>query len=180
MAHISTQIIGLTILWGYAAVCWAAPEVECRDIQEPTERLACYDSKEEPLGQSASSESASLNRKASTAVVPENQTAKNKAPSIRQRVSRVVGNALEVALPRKNAAKPDAQTKAVEYTISKVLRKYGGKIEYHTTDGRKFRKLGGSASDFAVGDTVVAKLGVFDVVFLINQKGTRIKVKTLN
>ncbi len=179
MAHISTQIIGLTILWGYAAICWAASDGECRDIQDPAKRLACYDGRERPAGPSVS-ESAMLNRDATPAVTPENQTAKNKAPSIRQRVSRVVGNALEVALPRKNAAKPDAQTKAVEYTISKVLRKYGEKIEYHTMDGRRFRKLGGSASDFAVGDTVVAKLGVFDVVFLINQKGTRIKVKPLN
>lgn len=180
MAHISTQIVGITILWASSAVCWAAPEIECRDIPEPTERLACYDSKEKPLEQSASSEYATLNRKASTAVASEDQTTTTKVPSVRQRVSNVVSNALEVALPRKNAAKTNAQTKAVEYTISKVLRKYGGKIEYHTADGRKFRKLGGSASDFAVGDTVVAKLGVFDVVFLINQKGTRIKVKTLN
>ncbi len=179
MAHISTQIIGITILWGYAAVCWSASEGECRDIQDPAERLACYDSKERPAGKSVS-ESAALNREATPVVTPENQTPKNKPSSIRQRVTKVVGNALEVALPRKNAEKPDVQTKAVEYTISKALRKYGEKIEYHTTDGRRFRKLGGSASDFAVGDTVVAKLGVFDVVFLINQKGTRIKVKALN
>lgn len=179
MAHISAQIIGITILWGYAGICWAAPDGECRDIQDPAKRLACYDSKEPPAGQSVS-ESAMLNRDATPAVTPENQTATTQAQSVQQRVSRVVSNALEVALPRKNAVETNVQTKAVEYTISKVVRKYGEKVEYHTTDGRKFRKLGGSASDFAVGDTVVAKLGVFEVVFLINQKGTRIKVKTLN
>ena len=180
MAHINTQIISAAMLFGYSAICWAAAKDDCRVIEDPVERLACYDSNALPIAQ-PNNEPVTNNTEPVAPAHLENETVTTKpTKSIRKRASGVLRNALEVALPRKTEIRSSPETRAVEYTISKVLRKYGEKIEYHTTDGRKFRKIGGSSSNLAVGDTVVAKLGVFDAVFLINQKGTRIKVKTLN
>ena len=179
MERIGTKIINSVILWGFVAVSWAGPGGECRDIPEPTERLACYDSRDkpttQPLEEDASPKVMDQARNSS-----EHGSTKSNGESLGQRASSAVQNALKVALPRRNTVEAKAPTKPVEYTISKVLRRYGGKVEYHTADGREFRKLGASASDFAIGDTVVAKLGVFSAVFLINQRGKRIKVKPLN
>ena len=179
MAHISKKIISGSILWGCALISWAAPSGECRDIREPVERLACYDSRAKLGSQPAEEDVAS---KIENPVGPssKNRPAWGNGGSREEPAASAVQNALKVALPRRNTVENRAPAKPVEYTIRKVLRKYGGKVEYHTADGREFRKLTTSTSDFAVGDTVVAKLGVFSAVFLINQKGKRIKVKPLN
>ena len=66
------------------------------------------------------------------------------------------------------------------YTVTRVIRKYGGKIEYLTDNGRRFRKISTSQQNFQVGDVLVAKRGVFEAVFLVNQDGKRIKVKIVD
>ena len=180
MAHISTQIISAAMFFGCSTICWAAGKDDCRVIEDPVERLACYDSNALPIAQPKSKPATNNTEPVAPARLENETVTTEPAKSIRKSVPKVVRNALEVALPRKTEIRSSPETRAVEYTISKVLRKYGEKIEYHTTDGRKFRKIGGSSSNLAVGDTVVAKLGVFDAVFLNNQRGTRIKVKTLN
>lgn len=179
MAHISKKIISGSILWGYAAFSCATPSVECRDIREPAKRLACYDSREK-LGSQPAEEDVAPKTESPVGPSSENRPERSNGGSPEEQTTSAVQNALKVALPRRNTVENRAPAKPVEYTIRKVLRKYGGKVEYHTADGREFRKLTTSTSDFAVGDTVVAKLGVFSAVFLINQNGKRIKVKPLN
>lgn len=176
MAHFRMQIIGTLILCASSSV-WAASVEECRDITNPGERLACYDNTATTTVTSAPTPKQK----------PEKQSAEPIAPaptrSAKPKLTRkpvVVNNALEEPLPRRAVNKPQIETAAVEYTIAKVLRRYGEKIEYQTDDGRRFRKLSATQTNFAVGDTVVAKLGVFGAVFLINQEGMRIKVKPLN
>ena len=176
MAYFRMQILGTLILFASVRV-WAASVEECRDITNPDERLACYDNTATTTVISAPTPKQMLEKQPAEPIAPA-PTRSAKPKQTNKPV--VVTNALKEPLPRRGANQPQVETVAVEYTIAKVLRRYGEKIEYQTDDGRRFRKLSATQTNFAVGDTVVAKLGVFGAVFLIDQKGTRIKVKPLN
>ena len=176
MAHFRMQIVGTLILCASSSV-WAASVEECRDITNPSERLACYDNTATTTVISAPAPKQKPEKQPAQPITPA-PTRSTKPKQTNKPV--VVNNALEEPLPRRGVNKPQVETAAVEYTIVKVLRRYGEKIEYQTNDGRRFRKLSATQTNFSIGDTVVAKLGVFGAVFLINQDGTRIKVKPLN
>lgn len=173
MAYLCLQITGLTLWVVAAATVSAATISDCRSITEADQRLACYDrvgsNSDTMVDAVAAGESAA----------PEQAEAAEK-PAPKYQAPRMVSDALTEPLPRDAAVQPSPPQAQVEYTIGKVLHKRSERIEYHTTDNRRFRKISPTTSNFAVGDIVVAKLGVFNAVFLINQDGMRIKVKPLN
>ena len=87
---------------------------------------------------------------------------------------------LKEELPRKADRIIKKEDDPTRYTVTRIVRKYGGKIEFVTDNDRRFRKISTSDYLFEVGDVLVAKRGVFESVFLINQDGKRIKVKIVN
>ena len=94
---------------------------------------------------------------------------------------RILKGAIKKELPRRGASEKRPRIDDItRYTVTKVVTKYGGKIEYLTDNGRRFRKISTSPQSFKVGDVLVAKLGVFESVFLVNQDGKRIKVKIMD
>ncbi|RPG33306.1 MAG: hypothetical protein CBC52_001490 [Gammaproteobacteria bacterium TMED92] len=173
MAHLCLQVTGLALWVVAAATVSAATISDCRSITEADQRLACYDrvgsNSEAMVDAAGTGESAALQQ----AEAAEKSVTTYQAP-------RIVSGALTEPLPLNSAAQRSSPPAVVEYTIGEVLHKRSERIEYHTTDNRRFRKISTTTSNFAVGDTVVAKLGVFNAVFLINQDGMRIKVKPLN
>ena len=183
MAHFRAQVIGVITAVCSSTSTLAATVEDCRQIADPGARLACYDSsaalKNEPAQLiNQTSRNVAPSAKPTPAPAPAPKTI-NDAPKQKPQAEAVSG-ALKTPLPRRAATASATEQKAVQYTITKVSRKRDEKIEYQTADGRRFRKLSANQSSFAVGDRVVATLGVFNAVFLINQDGIRIKVKPLN
>jgi type IV secretory pathway VirB10-like protein len=181
MAHFRAQVIGVITAVCSSTSTLAATVEDCRQIADPGARLACYDSspalKNEPA-QPIDQTSRNVAPFAKPTPTPAPKTT-NDAPKQKPQAKAVSG-ALKTPLPRRAATASATEQKAVQYTITRVSRKRDEKIEYQTADGRRFRKLSANQSSFAVGDRVVATLGVFNAVFLINQDGIRIKVKPLN
>ena len=183
MAHFRAQVIGVIIAVCSSTATLAATVEDCRQIADPGARLACYDSsaalKKEPA-QPIDQTSRNVTPSATTTPTPTPTPKTTKDIPKQKPQAEAVSGALKTPLPRRAATASATEQKAVQYTITKVSRKRGEKIEYQTADGRRFRKLSANQSSFAVGDRVVATLGVFNAVFLINQDGIRIKVKPLN
>ncbi|MEC8492761.1 MAG: hypothetical protein VXY76_07680, partial [Pseudomonadota bacterium] len=104
-----------------------------------------------------------------------------KDPASIKLAEQVLKGAIKKELPKRGASEKRPRIDDItRYTVTKVVTKYGGKIEYLTDNGRRFRKISTSPQSFKVGDVLVAKLGVFDSIFLVNQNGNRIKVKVIN
>ena len=189
MAHFRAQVIGVITAVCSSTSTLAATVEDCRQIADPGARLACYDSSPalknepaQPIDQTSRNVAPFAKPTPTPAPAPAPAPAPkttNDAPKQKPQAKAVSG-ALKTPLPRRAATASATEQKAVQYTITRVSRKHDEKIEYQTADGRRFRKLSANQSSFAVGDRVVATLGVFNAVFLINQDGIRIKVKPLN
>jgi hypothetical protein len=112
-----------------------------------------------------------------TSVSPSLPPKRPKPPKTKVTTTILTG-ALKEELPRPSANRSfEREDDITRYTVTQVIRKYGGKVEYLTDNGRRFRKISTSQQNFQVGDVLVAKRGVFEAVFLVNQDGKRIKVK---
>ena len=148
----------------------------CTEIKDPTTRLACYDNALQKDVPTSVLEPKSVQAPKSTQVPKE-----AKDPAAIKVAEQVLKGAIKKELPRRGASEKRPRVDNItRYTVTRVVTKYGGKIEYLTDNGRRFRKISTSPQSFKVGDVLVAKLGVFESVFLVNQDGKRIKVKIMD
>ena len=170
MEYLRTKVAMAALLSAVCSFSYAETIETCTEIKDPTTRLACYDNalqKDVPK---------SLPEPKS---VQAHKEAKD--PASIKVAEQVLKGAIKKELPRRGASEKRPRIDDItRYTVTKVVTKYGGKIEYLTDNGRRFRKISTSPQSFKVGDVLVAKLGVFESVFLLNQDGKRIKVKIMD
>lgn len=178
MATDRNKIIVLLIALAISSNAVADNAEHCVSIVDSKERLECYDRALRPA-KSADKKAANSPRPKSidTNVVSR---AKGIAKEVTEKQTSVPRGALKEELPRKADRIIKKEDDPTRYTVTRIVRKYGGKIEFVTDNDRRFRKISTSDYLFEVGDVLVAKRGVFESVFLINQDGKRIKVKIVN
>ena len=170
MAHLRSKVVLSALAAALCAPALAEPVERCLKIENPTERLSCYDKTLERTEKA--------NKAASVSV---SAAPKEPKPSKTKVTTTILTGALKEELPRRSATRSfEREDDITRYTVTQVIRKYGGKVEYLTDNGRRFRKISTSQQDFKVGDVLVAKRGVFESVFLVNQNGKRIKVKIVD
>ena len=169
--------VAMAALLGTVCSFVSAETIEkCIEIKDPKTRLACYDKALQKNIPKSVVETESAQASKSTPVTEE---AKDSAST--KVTERILKGAIKKELPRRGASEKRPRIDNItRYTVTKVVTKYGGKIEYLTDNGRRFRKISTSPQSFKVGDVLVAKLGVFESVFLVNQDGKRIKVKIMD
>ena len=170
MAHLRSKVVLSALAAALCAPALAEPLEQCLKIEKPAERLACYDKVLERTEIESNAASVSVSA-----------APKEPKPSKTKVTTTILTGALKEELPRPSANRSfEREDDITRYTVTKVIRKYGGKVEYLTDNDRRFRKISTSAQDFKVGDVLVAKRGVFEAVFLVNQDGKRIKVKIVD
>ena len=176
MEYLRTKVAIAAILGAVCSFVSAETIETCTEIKDPTTRLACYDNALQKDVPKSVLEPKSVQAPKSTQVPKE---AKDRAAI--KVAEQVLKGAIKKELPRRGASEKRPRVDNItRYTVTRVVTKYGGKIEYLTDNGRRFRKISTSPQSFKVGDVLVAKLGVFDSIFLVNQNGNRIKVKVIN
>ncbi len=176
MEYLRTKVAIAAILGAVCSFVSAETIETCTEIKDPTTRLACYDNALQKDVPKSVLEPKSVQAPKSTQVPKE-----AKAPAAIKVAEQVLKGAIKKELPRRGASEKRPRVDNItRYTVTRVVTKYGGKIEYLTDNGRRFRKISTSPQSFKVGDVLVAKLGVFESVFLVNQDGKRIKVKIMD
>ncbi len=176
MEYLRTKVAIAAILGAVCSFVSAETIETCTEIKDPTTRLACYDNALQKDVPKSVLEPKSVQAPKSTQVPKE-----AKDPASIKVAEQVLKGAIKKELPRRGALEKRPRIDDItRYTVTKVVSKYGGKIEYLTDNGRRFMKISTSPQSFKVGDVLVAKLGVFDSIFLVNQNGNRIKVKVIN
>ena len=176
MEYLRTKVAIAAILGAVCSFVSAETIETCTEIKDPTTRLACYDNALQKDVPKSVLEPESVQAPKSTQVPKE-----AKAPAAIKVAEQVLKGAIKKELPRRGASEKRPRVDNItRYTVTRVVTKYGGKIEYLTDNGRRFRKISTSPQSFKVGDVLVAKLGVFESVFLVNQDGKRIKVKIMD
>ena len=176
MEYLRTKVAIAAILGAVCSFVSAETIETCTEIKDPTTRLACYDNALQKDVPKSVLEPKSVQAPKSTQVPKE-----AKDPAAIKVAEQVLKGAIKKELPRRGASEKRPRVDNItRYTVTRVVTKYGGKIEYLTDNGRRFRKISTSPQSFKVGDVLVAKLGVFDSIFLVNQNGNRIKVKVIN
>ena len=176
MEYLRTKVAIAAILGAVCSFVSAETIEKCTEIKDPTTRLACYDNALQKDVPKSVLEPKSVQAPKSTQV-PK----KAKDPAAIKVAEQVLKGAIKKELPRRGASEKRPRVDNItRYTVTRVVTKYGGKIEYLTDNGRRFRKISTSPQSFKVGDVLVAKLGVFESVFLVNQDGKRIKVKIMD
>ena len=176
MEYLRTKVAIAAILGAVCSFVSAETIETCTEIKDPTTRLACYDNVLQKDVPKSVLEPKSVQAPKSTQVPKE-----AKAPAAIKVAEQVLKGAIKKELPRRGASEKRPRVDNItRYTVTRVVTKYGGKIEYLTDNGRRFRKISTSPQSFKVGDVLVAKLGVFESVFLVNQDGKRIKVKIMD
>ena len=176
MEYLRTKVAIAAILGAVCSFVSAETIETCTEIKDPTTRLACYDNALQKDVPKSVPEPKSVQAPKSTQVPKE-----AKDPASIKLAERVLKGAIKKELPKRGASEKRPRIDDItRYTVTRVVTKYGGKIEYLTDNGRRFRKISTSPQSFKVGDVLVAKLGVFDSIFLVNQNGNRIKVKVIN
>ena len=176
MEYLRTKVAIAAILGAVCSFVSAETIETCTEIKDPTTRLACYDNALQKDVPKSVLEPKSVQAPKSTQVPKE-----AKDPAAIKVAEQILKGAIKKELPRRGASdKRPRVDNITRYTVTRVVTKYGGKIEYLTDNGRRFRKISTSPQSFKVGDVLVAKLGVFDSIFLVNQNGNRIKVKVIN
>ena len=176
MEYLRTKVAIAAILGAVCSFVSAETIETCTEIKDPTTRLACYDNALQKDVPKSVLEPKSVQAPKSTQVPKE-----AKAPAAIKVAEQVLKGAIKKELPRRGASEKRPRIDNItRYTVTRVVTKYGGKIEYLTDNGRRFRKISTSPQSFKVGDVLVAKLGVFDSIFLVNQNGNRIKVKIMD
>ena len=176
MEYLRTKVAIAAILGAVCSFVSAETIETCTEIKDPTTRLACYDNALQKDVPKSVLEPKSVQAPKSTQVPKE---AKDRAAI--KVAEQVLKGAIKKELPRRGASEKRPRVDNItRYTVTRVVTKYGGKIEYLTDNGRRFRKISTSPQSFKVGDVLVAKLGVFESVFLVNQDGKRIKVKIMD
>ena len=176
MEYLRTKVAIAAILGAVCSFVSAETIETCTEIKDPTTRLACYDNALQKDVPKSVLEPKSVQAPKSPQVPKE-----AKAPAAIKVAEQVLKGAIKKELPRRGASEKRPRIDNItRYTVTRVVTKYGGKIEYLTDNGRRFRKISTSPQSFKVGDVLVAKLGVFESVFLVNQDGKRIKVKIMD
>ena len=176
MEYLRTKVAIAAILGAVCSFVSAETIETCTEIKDPTTRLACYDNALQKDVPKSVLEPKSVQAPKSTQFPKE-----AKAPAAIKVAEQVLKGAIKKELPRRGASEKRPRVDNItRYTVTRVVTKYGGKIEYLTDNGRRFRKISTSPQSFKVGDVLVAKLGVFESVFLVNQDGKRIKVKIMD
>ena len=176
MEYLRTKVAIAAILGAVCSFVSAETIETCTEIKDPTTRLACYDNALQKDVPKSVLEPKSVQAPKSTQVPKE-----AKAPAAIKVAEQVLKGAIKKELPRRGASEKRPRIDNItRYTVTRVVTKDGGKIEYLTDNGRRFRKISTSPQSFKVGDVLVAKLGVFESVFLVNQDGKRIKVKIMD
>ena len=176
MEYLRTKVAIAAILGAVCSFVSAETIETCTEIKDPTTRLACYDNALQKDVPKSVLEPKSVQAPKSTRVPKE-----AKDPAAIKVAEQVLKGAIKKELPRRGASEKRPRVDNItRYTVTRVVTKYGGKIEYLTDNGRRFRKISTSPQSFKVGDVLVAKLGVFESVFLVNQDGKRIKVKIMD
>ena len=176
MEYLRTKVAIAAILGAVCSFVSAETIETCTEIKDPTTRLACYDNALQKDVPKSVLEPKSVQAPKSTQVPKE-----AKDPAATKVAEQVLKGAIKKELPRRGASEKRPRVDNItRYTVTRVVTKYGGKIEYLTDNGRRFRKISTSPQSFKVGDVLVAKLGVFESVFLVNQDGKRIKVKIMD
>ena len=178
MATDRNKIIVLSIALAVSSNAVADNADHCVSIVDSKDRLECYDRALRPAKSADKKEANSPPPRAWIRTsYPER---KSIAKEVTEKQTSVPRGALKEELPRKADHIIKKEDDPTRYTVTRIVRKYGGKIEFVTDNDRRFRKISTSAYLFEVGDVLVAKRGVFESVFLINQDGKRIKVKIVN
>ena len=176
MEYLRTKVAIAAILGAVCSFVSAETIETCTEIKDPTTRLACYDNALQKDVPKSVLEPKSVQAPKSTQVPKEAND-----PAAIKVAEQVLKGAIKKELPRRGASEKRPRVDNItRYTVTRVVTKYGGKIEYLTDNGRRFRKISTSPQSFKVGDVLVAKLGVFESVFLVNQDGKRIKVKIMD
>ena len=176
MEYLRTKVAIAAILGAVCSFVSAETIETCTEIKDPTTRLACYDNALQKDVPKSVLEPKSVQAPKSTQVPKE-----AKDPAAIKVAEQVLKGAIKKELPRRGVSEKRPRVDNItRYTVTRVVTKYGGKIEYLTDNGRRFRKISTSPQSFKVGDVLVAKLGVFESVFLVNQDGKRIKVKIMD
>ncbi len=182
MEYLRTKVAIAAILGAVCSFVSAETIETCTEIKDPTTRLACYDNALQKDVPKSVLEPKSVQAPNSTQPPKSTQVPKEaKAPAAIKVAEQVLKGAIKKDLPKRGASEKRPRIDDItRYTVTRVVTKYGGKIEYLTDNGRRFRKISTSPQSFKVGDVLVAKLGVFESVFLVNQDGKRIKVKIMD
>lgn len=176
MEYLRTKVAMAALLSAVCSFSYAEKIETCTEIKDPTTRLACYDNALQKDVPKSLPEPKSVQAPKSTQVPKEARD-----PASIKVAKQVLKGAIKKELPRRGASEKRPRIDDItRYTVTRVVTKYGGKIEYLTDNGRRFRKISTSPQSFKVGDVLVAKLGVFESVFLVNQDGKRIKVKIMD
>jgi len=145
------------IILGISSTASAQSMLECSQLEEEKDRLACYDKVagrvEEKLEEERSG------------TTEQRVEARNEAIA-----EEVVGE--DVA----NESVPDLMM--VE--IGRIMRDRSRRVIYRTTDGRYFKRSSGSRITFRTGDSCSLEEGMMGSLFLVRTDGQKNKVEELS
>ena len=131
--------------------------MECADIEDDSNRLSCYDTAAEAIKaslekpQAGSSEQRQEQRNAEVAAIVFGE---KKAPAIVEEVP-----------------------KQITFVIKDVLFTQQRETIFIAEDGRLFKKIADTRVTIKRGERVSIEDGFFGAIFLVTEKGVRIKVK---
>lgn len=128
--------------------------MECAEIDDVNERVACYD---ELAGR------------------VEEKLDKKHAGKTRQRVEAKNRSITEEVV----GAEESPERRLTSMQIDRVVRNRNGRVVYVTTDGRMFRKISQIPANFRKNARVRLQDGVFGSSFLVDEDGLKLKVREL-
>lgn len=142
--------VAVFILLASSTAVQAETLIECAKIEDPGERVACYD-------KLAGRVEKKLNE-------PQIGTTEQRIEARNQSVAEeIVGE---------GAASPEIMTVEIE----RILRDRNRRVSYLTTDGRVFKRSSSATRNFNVGDVLTIQHGMMGSIFLVREDGFKIKV----
>ena len=156
MATDRNKIIVLSIALAVSSNAVADNADHCVSIVDSKERLECYDRALRLQNLQKKEANSPPPKSMDTNVVSR---AKGIAKEVTEKQTSVPRGALKEELPRKADHIIKKEDDPTRYTVTRIVRKYGGKIEFVTDNDRRFVKISTSDYLFEVGDVLVAKRG---------------------
>lgn len=145
--------IAILIVISISASVSAETLMECSQIEDAAERVACYDK---------------------VAGRVEKKMEEAYEGTTEQRVV-----ARKESIAEEVVGSDEFVPELLTLEIKKVLRDRNRRITYLTTDGRVFRRSNSAMIRFKVGDKCTLEAGVMGAVFLVREDGSKNKVKEL-
>lgn len=152
MGTMYKQIATLMII-SFSASVGAETLMECSQIEDAAERVACYDK---------------------VAGRVEKKMEEAYKGTTKQRVE-----ARKESIAEEVVGSDEFVPELLTLEIKEVLLDRNRRITYLTTDGRVFRRSNSAMIRFKVGDKCTLEAGVMGAVFLVREDGSKNKVKEL-